>query len=70
MLNLFPLDMGCMCKEVKLSSSVGPARGHSRGYELNVGGYNKSSTGGDAMEYHSGMDFSTYDQDNDGATGE
>lgn len=49
--------------------SVGPGRLGSRGYELNVGGYNKSSTGGDAMEYHSGMDFSTYDRDNDGATG-
>lgn len=55
-------------KKIKLVS-VGPARVNSRGYELNVGGYNKSSTGGDAMEYHSGMDFSTYDQDNDGAAG-
>lgn len=40
-----------------------------RGYELQIGGYNKSSTGGDAMEYHNGMDFSTYDEDNDGASG-
>ncbi|KAG7156479.1 Angiopoietin-related protein 1-like 1 [Homarus americanus] len=49
--------------------SVGPARFGVRGYELNVGGYNESSTGGDAMEYHNGMDFSTYDMDNDGASG-
>ncbi|XP_071520664.1 uncharacterized protein [Panulirus ornatus] len=49
--------------------SVGPSRYGRRGYELNVGGYNKSSTGGDAMEYHNGMDFSTYDEDNDGASG-
>lgn len=49
--------------------SVGPARAGYRGYELNVGGYNKTSTGGDAMEYHNGMDFSTFDQDNDGASG-
>lgn len=49
---------------------MGPGRAGSRGYELNVGGYNKSSNGGDAMVYHSGMDFSTYDRDNDGASGE
>lgn len=49
--------------------SVGPQRYGSRGYELQVGGYNDSSTGGDAMEYHNGMDFSTYDEDNDGASG-
>ncbi|KAG0728420.1 Angiopoietin-related protein 1 [Chionoecetes opilio] len=41
----------------------------TRGYELNVGGYNKSSTGGDALEYHNGMEFSTFNQDNDGSGG-
>ncbi|XP_045625344.1 tenascin-N [Procambarus clarkii] len=49
--------------------SVGPSRSNDHGYELSVGGYNESSTGGDAMEYHNGMDFTTYDSDNDGATG-
>lgn len=51
------------------SFSVGPEMYERRGYELQIGGYNKSSTGGDAMEYHNGMDFSTYDEDNDGASG-
>lgn len=49
--------------------SVGPQRYGTRGYELEVGGYNESSTGGDGLEYHNGMDFSTYDEDNDGASG-
>ncbi|XP_042860774.1 angiopoietin-related protein 6-like [Penaeus japonicus] len=51
------------------SFSVGPEMYESRGYELLIGGYNKASTGGDSMEYHNGMDFSTYDEDNDGASG-
>ncbi|XP_037797339.1 fibrinogen C domain-containing protein 1-like [Penaeus monodon] len=51
------------------SFSVGPEMYERRGYELQIGGYNKSSTGGDSMEYHNGMDFSTYDEDNDGASG-
>nr|XP_053635825.1 angiopoietin-2-like [Cherax quadricarinatus] len=50
-------------------NSVGPSNYYKHGYELNVGGYNESSTAGDAMEYHNGMDFSTYDGDNDSATG-
>lgn len=50
-------------------TSVGPEMYERRGYELQIGGYNKSSTGGDSMEYHNGMDFSTYDEDNDGASG-
>ncbi|KAK7069255.1 Fibrinogen C domain-containing protein 1 [Halocaridina rubra] len=49
--------------------SVGEEQYGSRGYELEVGGYNEASTAGDAMEYHNGMDFSTYDEDNDGASG-
>ncbi|XP_068236037.1 fibrinogen-like protein 1 [Palaemon carinicauda] len=45
---------------------VGPAW---RKYRLRVGDYDESSTAGDAMEYHNGKQFTTYDEDNDGASG-
>lgn len=46
---------------------VGPDR---RDYKLRVEDYNVSSTGGDALSYHSGRRFTTKDNDNDSAPGE
>lgn len=34
-------------------------------YTLTVTGYDSDSTAGDAMAYHNGMEFSTYDKDDD-----
>ncbi|KAF2349485.1 Fibrinogen alpha/beta/gamma chain C-terminal globular domain, partial [Trinorchestia longiramus] len=49
--------------------SVGSSSAHGRGYRLRVAGYLNNSTAGDALSYHSGMPFTTYDADNDVAAG-
>jgi len=38
--------------------------GESRNYQLHVSGYS-GNIGGDALSYHNGMRFTTYDRDND-----
>ncbi|XP_018028149.1 fibrinogen C domain-containing protein 1-A-like isoform X2 [Hyalella azteca] len=49
--------------------SVGSSSSPGRGYRLRVSDYHHNSTGGDALSYHSGMPFTTYDADNDIAKG-